>query len=278
MCKAIFIDIDGTLRNSKRELTNKTIETIKRATEHGIIIVLCSGRPRKYTEIVSKECFASQYIITSGGGSIYDYKNKKILYKNIMNKQACKELYGIAEKVNARFLMDVGECRVVNRIEHFDGSEIQLNEEIYSFIDNNDIMQCTIADKDFDKIKNIGDEIRAIKNVEIKNQHKSLTNRDYPKEGTIYYDVANIESNKGHAIKEFCRIFNIKNNNTIAIGDGLNDLDMFETVGYSVAVKNAHEMVKKVADEVTDTNDNNGVALFIEKLLKSRKEGLKYGK
>ena len=267
MCKAIFIDIDGTLRNNKRELTNKTIETIKKATEQGIIIVLCSGRPRKYTEIVSKQCWASQYIITSGGGSIYDYKNEKILYKNLMDKQACKELYKIAETFDLRFLMDVGECRVVNRIEHFDGSEIELNEDIYSFIDNNDIMQCTIADKNFDKIKTIGDRIRAIKNVEIKNQHKSLTNKNYPKEGTIYYDVANIQSNKGHAIKEFCKLLNINIKNTIAMGDGLNDLDMFEVVGHSVAMKNAHPKVKRVADEITDTNDNDGVALFIEKLL-----------
>lgn len=268
MCKAIFIDIDGTLRNSKRELTNKTIETIKRATEHGIIIVLCSGRPRKYTEIISKQCFASQYIITSGGGNIYDYKSKKTLYKNIMNKQACKDLYKIAKKVDARFLMDVGECRVVNKVEHFDGSEIKLKGDIYSFIDTNDIMQCTIADRDFDKIKSIGDEIRNIKNVEIKNQHKSLTNKNYSKDGTIYYDVANIESSKGYAIKEFCKILNIKIEETIAIGDGLNDLNMFENVGYSVAMKNAHPKVKKVADEITDSNDNDGVALFIEKLLK----------
>ena len=192
MCKAIFVDIDGTLRNSKRELSSKTIKTVRRASKEGNLIVLCSGRPRKYTEIISKQCCASKYIITSGGGNIYDYNSKKTLYKNIMDKQACKELYNIAKRVDARFMMDVGACRVVNRVEHFDGSEIELKTDIYDFIDNNDIMQCTIADKDFEKIKSIGDEIKAVKNVEIKNQHKSLTNKNYPKNGTIYYNIANI--------------------------------------------------------------------------------------
>lgn len=267
MYKVIFVDIDGTLRNSKRELTEDTIEAIKQITDSGIMVVLCTGRPREYTERISKKCFASHYIITSGGGSIYDYKAKKSMYINIMNKQACKDLYRIAMSVDARFLMDVGKCRVVNKVKHHDGTEIKLKGDVDKFIDNNDIMQCTIADEEFDKIKSIGDEVKAIKNVEIKNQHKSLTNKNYPKEGTIYYDVANPESNKGNAIKELCRQLNIDKKDTIAIGDGLNDILMFEVVGHSVAMGNAHEKVKEFADEVIDTNDNDGLAKYLKTLI-----------
>lgn len=86
MIKAIFIDIDGTLRNSERELSIKTINTIKKVTENGILVILCSGRPRKYTEKISRECFASKYIITSSGGNIFDYEQNKVLYINKMDK------------------------------------------------------------------------------------------------------------------------------------------------------------------------------------------------
>ena len=65
MIKAIFIDIDGTLRDSNRNLSAKTMETIKKVSEKGILVILCSGRPRKYTEQISREYFASKYIITS---------------------------------------------------------------------------------------------------------------------------------------------------------------------------------------------------------------------
>lgn len=267
MYKVVFVDIDGTLRNSKRELTQETIDTVKNVTASGIMVVLCTGRPRGYTEKISRECFASNYIITSGGGNIYDYKKKKSMYVNIMNKLACKELYKIAQKVDARFLMDVDKCRVVTKVKHYDGTEIQLQEDLNEFVDKNDIMQCTIADEEYDKIKKIGAEVKAIKNVEIKNQHKSLTDNNYPKEGTFYYDVANIESNKGNAIKEFCKQLNISQKDTIAIGDGLNDILMFKVVGHSVAMGNAHENVKKVADEIIDTNDNNGLAKYLKTLL-----------
>ena len=50
MIKAIFIDIDGTLRDSNRNLSERTLETIKEVSEKGILVILCSGRPRKYTE------------------------------------------------------------------------------------------------------------------------------------------------------------------------------------------------------------------------------------
>ena len=120
MIKAIFVDIDGTLRDSNRNLSAKTIETIKRVSEKGVLVILCSGRPRKYTEQISRECFASKYIITSSGGNIYDYKQDKILYVNEMNKEAIIKLYEIANPEDARFIMNVGEGRVVNKVKHPD--------------------------------------------------------------------------------------------------------------------------------------------------------------
>lgn len=267
MYKAIFIDIDGTLRDNKREILKRNINAIKAVTEKGILVVLCSGRPRKYTEDISKECHASKYIITSNGGNIYDYEEDKLMYINIMDKQACVELYHIAQEVNARFIMDVGAIRVVNRLKHLDGSEVELDTDIEKFVKENAIMQCVIADTDFDKIKGLGDKIRSIKNIEIKNQHKSLVDSSYPKEGSIYYDIANIESSKGNAIKEFCKALNIDLKDTIAIGDDHNDISMFKVVGHSVAMRNANDKIKQYADEVTASNEENGVAVFLEKLL-----------
>ena len=220
MTKAIFIDIDGTLRDSNRNLSARTIETIKKVSEKGILVILCSGRPRKYTEEISRECFASKYIITSSGGNIYDYEQDKILYVNKMDKEALIKLYEIANLEDVRFIMNVGEGRVVNKVKHTD-QEKKLEENIRDFVYKNDVIQCTIADSDFDKIKNLIPKIEKIENVEI-----------------------------------------------IAIGDDNNDLSMFEQVGYKVAVDNAIDIVKEKADEITLSNDEDGVAVFLEKLLK----------
>ena len=266
MVKAIFIDIDGTLRDSNRNLTEKTIETIKRVSEKGILVILCSGRPRKYTEEISRKCFASKYIITSNGGNIYDYKQNTILYVNKMDKEAIIKLYEIANPEDVRFIMNVGEGRVVNKVKHPD-QEKKLEEDIKEFVYKNDIVQCTIADSNFDKIKKLVPKIEKVKNVEIKNRHKSLLDEKFKDDKTIYCDVANIGSNKGNAVKKLLEILNIKKEETIAIGDDINDLSMFEQVGYKVAVDNAINIVKEKADEITLSNDENGVAVFLDKLI-----------
>jgi len=268
MYKAIFIDIDGTLRDDNRNISDRTVQTIKKVTEKGILVILCSGRPRKYTEDISKACKGSNYIITSNGASIYDYEKNEILYINKMDKLAIIELYKIAEKVNVRFIMDSIDSRVVNKLKYLDGSELKLETSIENFTDENDIIQCVIADTDFEKMRSIKEKIEKVKNVEIKNQHKNLIDEKAPRIGTAYYDVANIESNKGNGIKEFCKIKNIDLKDVIAIGDSINDISMFKVVGHSVAMGNASDKVKEYADEITASNENDGVAVFLEKLLK----------
>ena len=70
MYKIIFIDIDGTLRNDKKEITDRTKVAIHKIVEKGIPVVICSGRPRQYTKKVSQEALASNYIIVCNGGEI----------------------------------------------------------------------------------------------------------------------------------------------------------------------------------------------------------------
>lgn len=229
MYKAVFIDIDGTLRNSKKQLTQKTIDTVKKVTEKGVLVVLCSGRPRKYTEDVSRACHASRYIITSGGGDIYDYEEEKILYLRVMNKKALLELYEIAEKVDARYIMNVDAGRVVTKVKYPD-QDIKLTVPIKEFVYSHDVVQCVIEDSDFDKINSIIPDVEKIKSVEIKNRHKSLVNSSFTREGSIYCDVANVETSKGSGIVKLCEILNIDLKDTIGIGDDNNDMSMFETV------------------------------------------------
>ena len=272
MYKAVFIDIDGTLLNSQKQISNKTKEIIKSVTEKGILVVLCSGRPRNFTENISREANASKYIITSNGSGIYDYEEDKVLAINSMNKQECIELYKITEAIDAKFIMNVGATRIVNKLTHFDGTEEKLKVPIEEFVEKNNIEQCVIEDKDFGKMKYIKPKIEKLQKVAIKNQHKSLIDKSVPKQGsTIYYDVASVESDKGHAIKKICEILEIDLEDTVAIGDDYNDLSMFKVVGHSIAMGNANEDIKAEADEVTVSNDEDGVALFLEKLLNDKK-------
>lgn len=268
MYEAVFIDIDGTLRDNNKNISMRTRRAIKNIIEKGIYVILSSGRPIKYTEKISKECSASKYIIASDGGIIYNYEQNNIIYKNVISKQAIIELYKIAEQANVRILMDAGENRVVNKLKYLDGSETILNMDIETFVEKNDVQSCAMSDTNFEKMEKLQEKIEKIKDIEIKQKLKSFGDVKENKDEIMYFFIENKESSKGNAIKKFCEILNIDLKNTIAIGDDYNDISMFKVVGHSVVMENANNEVKKYADEITRSNEREGVAIFLENLLK----------
>lgn len=266
MYKIVFIDIDDTLRNSKKEVTERTKETIKKVVSKGILVVLCSGRPRKYAENVSKECFASKYIISSGGGSVYNYEDEENIHISSMTKEAVLALYNLAISKDIRIIMHIGDRRVTNRLKHENRVEELLDMPIEEFLESNLVTQCVVLDDDFDKIKSLKAEIEKISEVYIANQAKCLTNSNIKPIKDIYYDVTSINTSKGNGVKKLCEYLNIDLKDSIAIGDDYNDISMLKIAGKAVVMENANDEIKQYADEIAEINENDGVARFLEKL------------
>ncbi len=266
MIKAIFIDIDGTLRDSNKNLREETIEAVKKVTEKGILVILCSGRPKKYTEKISRECFASKYVITSSGAIVYDYEDDEVLYINEMDKEAVVKLYEIADSNDVRFIMHAGDEIVGNKVKHLD-EEKNLEEDIRDFVKKNSVTQCTIFDDDYDKMESMLKEIKNIENIKTSNMSKSLVDNKFVGGKGLYCDFVDINTNKGNGVKKLLEILNIKKEEAVAIGDDNNDIEMFKQVGYKVAMANALDRVKEEADEVILSNDENGVAEFLMRIL-----------
>lgn len=268
MYKAVFIDIDGTLRNDKRETSKRTKDAIKKCIEKGILVVICSGRPKQSAEEISIDSKASPYIITSNGAQVFDYKENKTIFLNPMDKKSCKKIYDIAIENDCKFIMNLEENRVITRIDDAAApTDILLDDPIDDFIEKHDIMQCLIQDYSFEKIKSLKSKVEEIKEVEIKNQSKALTNPNIMPNETTYYDIADINTSKGLGVREFCKYYNLDQKETIAIGDDYNDISMFKEVGLSVAMGNANDDVKSKADIITKTNNEDGVAVFLEELI-----------
>ena len=266
MYKAIFIDIDGTLKNDQKEITNRTKEAIRKVGELGILVIICSGRPTETTTEVSKECFASNFIITSNGAYGYDYKKNKCIFKNKMKKEACIEIYNLAIEKDVNFIMNTEKGRFTLKKRDND-TDILLKEPIDIFVNKIDVMQCLLHDSSFEKIKNLRPYIDKIENVGIKNQSKSLTNPKLKPLSYTYYDIADEKTSKGFGVKKMCEALNIDLKDTISIGDDYNDVSMFEVTGLSVVMGNANTEVKSKAKYETLTNNEDGVAVFLEELV-----------
>lgn len=267
MKKVVFIDIDGTLRNSKREVTKEVKRSVIEAGKRGVEVVLCSARSRKYTERVTKECGAGAWMIHSNGAEIYQRDTGEILQKTELPKQACKTLYEIANKHQIALEM-FAEDKIVSMNQSIIEGDIkeELAEPIDVFLEKHSVVQCIISDKNFVLMQSLKDQIEAIPGAEVKNRAKSLLDDTIPPKGSIYYDVNAKEVSKGNAIKALCQHLGIEKEQTIAIGDSINDIEMFKAVEKGIAMGNALPIVKKQADEVIATNDQNGVALFLDTL------------
>lgn len=266
--KAVFIDIDGTLTNSKHEITETIRDSIKKLKENGVYIILCSGRKNIDVCKYSKEVCASEYAISSNGAQTYDYEKKKNIYKDDIKYGDVSSVWSYCEKNKLELVFNTIDYQFGNNIFCSDIYKDRIIIEDIVKLKRKEIYQIIINTNNFYEMKKCEEFINKNKELKIANY-----SRDYMKNNSnscepYYIFVNNYSADKGTAIKNFLNIMNIKKENTICFGDRINDLTMFNSCGVKVAMDNADEPLKKVADYITLSNEENGVAYFINKYIK----------
>ena len=268
MIKLIAIDMDGTLLNEKKHIDKAEKEAIHEAIEAGIKIVLCTGRPLYgilpfYEELGLSELDSKGYVILNNGCSIHKTKDWKLIDQVNFTSDDIEYLYKFSESYDINFTL-------VNDIYYFNIGRKPTDELIkdagFVFSDITDISleEAKSGKHKIMKIMFLGDpEIMADfqeKNEDIiKSKYSGVLSQSY------VYEVFPKDNNKGTGLKKLAEKLGIKQEEVMAIGDGNNDIEMFEYANYSVAMKNATELAKKAAKYETDSNENNGVAKAIRK-------------
>lgn len=264
--KVIFIDIDGTLTDSNKNIPLKNILAIKKAVKSGILVVICSGRAQEYASKIALTAKTSQYLISNNGAQIFDFKENKTLYANkIPNSSVKKLLEGIKEYgIDAILNTTNGRFKTPNLLRKLDEKEKVLKS--INDIEDEEILQIVCETKSYNAMTNLINEVKLDKELKILNLSRAyLENKKDQK--SYYADINNNSTSKGSGIINFLNIFNIKKEDSLCFGDFINDIDMFKACGYKVAMKNASEELKEIADYVTLSNNEAGVGDFIEKFI-----------
>jgi len=262
--KVIFIDIDGTIINSKEQMTDRTINALKNAKEAGHTIVFCTGRSiNRIQSLPSHELF--DYFVYANGAGIFDNKNEVVIFTKPVSK---REILGIYSKVatNSEIvsLFVSGEHRYSDSDENiFSCSETPITAP-ETFINNNKIVQYVILSGNPTPLFEIKPYLESRKKIRIAAMSRHLQDTNNLATKWMFIDAVHKKSSKGYGIKQFCKMFKIKIENTIGIGDDINDMPMFDVVGYKVAMGNAIDQLKQRADHITKSNDEDGVAVFLE--------------
>jgi Cof subfamily protein (haloacid dehalogenase superfamily) len=266
MYKIIALDMDGTLLNEEKIVTDRTRSALNKAGEKGVKVVLASGRPieglNRYLEDLNlmKE---DQYVLSYNGCLVQETKSGKII---------CE--FGLKGK-NLHYFYDLS-CRLGVNIHAFSperglitpkNSKYTEVEASINQIETN-ICDFSTVKEDEDIIKIMFIDEPEILGKAIEALPKELYDEYTLVKSTPYFlEIISKDAGKGVGLKALADYLNVKQEEVIAIGDAGNDLDMIEYAGLGVAMANASENVKEIANYITDSNNEDGVAHVIEKFI-----------
>ena len=267
----IALDLDDTLLNDERKISDRNVEVLKRCAQRGIYVVLCSGRAEDGIKpFVSRLNIAAlesgKYIIAINGCSIFDMHKRIQIYKKTVSGEVLLEVHKIAveegfetevysdgkvfySKETDWTLRDVRMCGL--------NGEVAPDFEKFLLENQNSFFKMLIPGEP-EKIQELQKKLKA----SLGEKAVIFTSKPY------FLEILPPDCGKGEAIEWLSSFIGIDHSTTLAFGDSMNDESMIEKCGYGVAMVNGNEHIKNIADFVTEkTNNDDGVADFIEKYI-----------
>ena len=267
--KAILLDIDGTLTNSKKEITPETLTALKNAQDRGIRLVLASGRPAKglsnYGDLLNMWMHHGLFVCYNGA-RVIDCESKEVLVDVTIKPELVTAVLEHMKKFDVIPIVTYGEYMVVEDVYHCmvkDG-EREFNVVQYeSRMNNYRLMECENLAKftnfPVNKILTAGDsDYLKAHWQEMREPFKDTLSCMFT--SNFYYEYTSLGIDKGTALSKAMAKLGIKPEECIAFGDAENDIPMLQYAGIGVAMGNATDAVKAIADEVTLSNEEDGIA------------------
>lgn len=267
--KMVALDLDGTTLNSKGKLSPHTKDTLEKAIERGVQVVVSTGR---VFSSIPKEVLAVKgidYAISSNGAIISDLRKGHVIYGDYLSEEAVLRSIEIADEHNIM-------------LEAFWGGKAYMDKGFYELIEREG---CLNRNKDYvlrtriplgnlfdgmreniDRIENLNFFFSQIEDLE-KHRHEieAIPNAMKTSSFSNNLEVGGPGTCKRKAIEALLDKKGISQSELMCCGDAPNDIEMIKFAGLGVAMGNAWGDTKKYADYVTATNDEDGVALAIEK-------------
>ena len=265
--KILALDIDGTLTDSKKEITPRVNAAIDRLHSDNIPVLLVSGRPTEGIIPIANEIDLFQnagYILAFNGGKIIDCKTNEVVYNKYIPEELVPHICNFAYESGLTVLTyKDGKIISNNADDEFLAIEARINKMEAVKVD--DLIK--EAPAHCDKFLLVGDEKLCEKKVEeMAELFKDKLNifRSEP----FFIEVVPKGIDKAESLEVLLSKLGLTRDDLVACGDGRNDVTMVNYAGMGVAMENACDDVKKVADFITASNDQDGVAIAIEKFFK----------
>lgn len=262
--KILALDIDGTLVNKKKEITSKVKTAVNNLQDKNIPVLIASGRPLEgIMPVANKLDFSAKggYILAFNGGKIVNAKTNEVVYSQSINMEYVPGICDFARENKLTILTyKDGKIIATDKEDEFLKIEARIN--------NMEVLQ---VENLKEEIKEEPDKFLIVGPPHI--MEKQVINMAEKFEGRLnifrsepfFIEVVPMGIDKAKSLEVLLSKLGLTNKDLVACGDGRNDVTMIEYAGMGVAMDNACEEVKAVSNYITASNDEDGVALAIEK-------------
>lgn len=263
MIKLIALDMDGTLLNTEKQISERNCRAIQSAKDAGIKVVLASGRPRnglqKYLEQLGLTS-NDDFVVSYNGSLVERVASNTVLHQTSLKGTDVKTVFEISQSLGVDIhAFSVKQGLITHRNNPWTDIEAKLNDIESSVVDFNRIDE----NEDFIKVMLVAADAElttAISKVPASLKNKYTVVRS----AAIFLEVLHPDSNKGVAVEKLCHELNITAAEVMCVGDAENDHAMLSFAGVAVAMGNADDATKSMCNFVTKSNLEDGVAIAIE--------------
>lgn len=258
--KIVACDVDGTLINKDNVLTEKVTTTIKKVSSKGVKFCIATGRMFCSAQVFAKELQLDTPLISYNGALIKNAKSQNVYNSNTLDIDVAKDVLQMCKVNNWHVQKYVGDClsvKVANEKAQYYSSRIKVplqieGEDFYKVQEAPNKLMLIVEPKDQQEImaqlkKNFADKV-----------HITSSN-------DRFIEVITPGVNKGVALKYLADLYGFLPEEIMACGDSYNDIEMLEFAGLSVVMDNANDEVKKHADFITKSCNEDGVAHALER-------------
>ena len=265
--KLLVLDVDGTLLNEDKNISKRTLSALLKVQQMGVRIVLASGRPTYGLMPIAKALELGLYggfILSYNGCQIIDARNGQVLFERRINPEMLPYIEKKAAKNNFALFTYHDDTLLTSQPDN-----VHVREE--AALNNLKIIEesefSTAIDFAPCKCMLVSDDEEALVNLESHWKKRLDGVLDVFRSENYFLEVVPCSIDKANTLSVLLEQLEVKRDEVMAIGDGVCDVAMIQLAGMGIAMGNSVDSVKICADYITDTNENDGLAQAVEKLI-----------
>lgn len=262
----IALDLDGTLLKDNKTISNRSKEALFKAKKAGHIVMIATGRPFRSSSMYYKELGLNTPIVNFNGAFIHHPLDQNWgVYHDTLDLKTVKEIVEIADEFRVKNIL----AEVIDDVYFHYHDETLL--DIFGMgepnIETGDLRKILKHDPTSVLIHPEETNVDQIRKY-LSDVHAAVI--DHRKWAAPWHviEIIKLGLNKAVGVQKVADYYNIPTERIVAFGDEDNDLEMIEHAGHGIAMGNAIDELKNIAKEVTLSNEEDGIAIYLEELLK----------